>query len=125
MHGVLWSCIHAMHGLWSIHPSAPTRDMTLLSPHLHEHVPERWWRGCTGVSESDAVIVVVDGQTGLQAGDQEVLSWLRQKHPSKKVLLAVNKCDNTGKADIMVRRLCCTGLPGNASHHAPKGIRDV
>ena len=49
------------------------------------------------------MVVVVDGQSGLQVGDEEVLSWLRQKHPGKKVLLAVNKCDNTKKADLMVR----------------------
>ena len=44
-----------------------------------------------GVLEADSLVLLVDGQDGFQAGDREILSWLRQKHPSKKVILAVNK----------------------------------
>ena len=44
-----------------------------------------------GVAEADSLILMVDGQEGLQAGDFEILSWLRQAHPNKKVVLAVNK----------------------------------
>ncbi len=57
----------------------------------------------TGVSEADSLVLLVDGQEGLQAGDREILMWLRQTHPNKKVVLAVNKCENPSKADIMVR----------------------
>ena len=48
------------------------------------------------------LIMLVDGQAGLQPGDRDILDWLRTKHPNKPVVLAVNKCENTQKADIMV-----------------------
>lgn len=59
---------------------------------------------CTGVEEADSVVLLVDGKAGLQPGDREVLDWLRTNHPRKRVTLAVNKCDNVSKADLMVRQ---------------------
>ena len=56
-------------------------------------------QAAAAVVESDSVIMVVDGQTGPTASDEEVLAWLRQSHPGKSVTLAVNKCENVGKAD--------------------------
>ena len=56
-------------------------------------------QAAAAVEESDSVIMVVDGQTGPTASDEEVLMWLRQSHPGKLVTLAVNKCENVGKAD--------------------------
>jgi GTP-binding protein len=56
-------------------------------------------QAAAAVEESDSVILVVDGQTGPTASDEEVLTWLRQSHPGKSVTLAVNKCENVGKAD--------------------------
>lgn len=56
-------------------------------------------QAAAAVIESDSVIMVVDGQTGPTASDDEVLTWLRQSHPGKSVTLAVNKCENVGKAD--------------------------
>lgn len=58
---------------------------------------------CAGVAEADCIVFLADGQAGLQAGDREILAWLRQRHPNKKVTLAVNKCENAAKADLMVR----------------------
>jgi hypothetical protein len=58
----------------------------------------------TGVAEADAIVLMVDGQLGLHAGDQEILDWLRKNHPKKPVTLAVNKCESTVKADLQV---CC------------------
>ena len=58
-------------------------------------------QAAAGVSEADSVVLLVDGQQGLQSGDAEILSWLRQKHPTKPVVLAVNKCENAAKADLM------------------------
>ena len=49
------------------------------------------------------VILLTDGKAGLHSGDKEILSWLRSMHRSKPTLLAVNKCENVGKAAIMVR----------------------
>jgi GTP-binding protein len=54
------------------------------------------------VAEADSIILLVDGQAGLQPGDSEILDWLRHNHPSKPVVLAVNKCESTTKADIQV-----------------------
>ena len=59
------------------------------------------------MEEADSVVLLVDGKAGLQPGDREVLDWLRQNHPRKKVHLAVNKCDNVSKADLMVGRGMC------------------
>lgn len=48
------------------------------------------------------MVLLVDGQMGLQAGDREILQWLRVHHPHKPVLLGVNKCENTMKSDLQV-----------------------
>lgn len=57
----------------------------------------------SGVAEADSLVLMVDGQAGLQPGDQEILDWLRHNHPNKPVILAVNKCESTTKADMQVR----------------------
>lgn len=49
-------------------------------------------------------MLVVDGQYGLHPSDEEVLTWLRQHHPSKPVVLAVNKCESQIKGATQV---CC------------------
>jgi predicted GTPase len=40
-------------------------------------------QAAAAVEESDSVILVVDGQTGPTASDEEVLTWLRQSHPGE------------------------------------------
>ncbi|GLC45491.1 hypothetical protein PLESTM_001741600 [Pleodorina starrii] len=80
-----------------------------------EGLPEAIERqAAAGVAEADSVVLLVDGQAGLQAGDEEILSWLRSNHPSKPVLLAVNKCENSAKADQMVADFWITGLEPHA-----------
>ncbi|MEW5316153.1 MAG: hypothetical protein WDW38_007539 [Sanguina aurantia] len=59
-------------------------------------------QAAAGVAEADTVVLLVDGQMGLQAGDREILQWLRVHHPHKPVLLGVNKCENTMKSDLQV-----------------------
>lgn len=49
------------------------------------------------------MVLVVDGQAGLHPSDAEVLAWLRQHHPSKPVVLAVNKCESTSRGPTQVR----------------------
>ena len=56
------------------------------------------------------LILVVDGQSGLTAADEEVVSWLRRSHPKKPVILAVNKCENSAKADIQAAEFWGLGL---------------
>ncbi|KXZ52494.1 hypothetical protein GPECTOR_9g538 [Gonium pectorale] len=80
-----------------------------------EGLPEAIERqAAAGVSEADTVILLVDGQAGLQAGDEEILAWLRSNHPSKSVMLAVNKCENSAKADQMVADFWGMGLEPHA-----------
>lgn len=63
-----------------------------------------------GVAEAQVLILVVDGQSGLTAADEEVVSWLRRSHPKKPVILAVNKCENSAKADIQTAEFWGLGL---------------
>mmetsp|Transcript_16392 Transcript_16392/g.49130 ORF Transcript_16392/g.49130 Transcript_16392/m.49130 type:complete len:660 (-) Transcript_16392:1075-3054(-) len=56
-------------------------------------------QAAAGIEEAKVLILVVDGQTGITGADEEVVSWLRKTHPKKPVILAVNKCENVGKAD--------------------------
>jgi GTPase len=44
------------------------------------------------LKEASMAIMVVDGQTGATAGDEEIATWLR--HHPVPVLLAVNKCES-------------------------------
>jgi GTPase len=44
------------------------------------------------LSEASVAIMVVDGQMGRTAGDEEIATWLR--HQKLPVLLAVNKCES-------------------------------
>ena len=44
----------------------------------------------------------MDGQVGLTGTDEEIASWLRRSHPTKPVILAINKCENPQKADLQV-----------------------
>ncbi|MCL2928103.1 MAG: ribosome biogenesis GTPase Der [Trichodesmium sp. MAG_R01] len=46
----------------------------------------------TALVEASVAIFVVDGQTGLTGGDEEIAQWLRQQ--TIPILLAVNKCES-------------------------------
>lgn len=67
-------------------------------------------QAAAAVEEADALVLVVDGQTGSTATDEEVLIWLRRSHPGKTVTLAVNKCENVRKADEQAAEFWSTGL---------------
>ncbi|NCJ07137.1 ribosome biogenesis GTPase Der [Synechococcales cyanobacterium C] len=54
-------------------------------PHIRQQVG-------VALSEANVVILVVDGQAGVNAADIEVAQWLRQQ--STPVLVAVNKCES-------------------------------
>ena len=60
-------------------------------------------QAAAGVAEADVVVILTDGQAGVQPGDAEILEWLRTTHPGKAALLAVNKCENQAKAALLVR----------------------
>ena len=59
-------------------------------------------QAAAGVAEANSVVLVVDGQTGLSTADEEIVTWLRRTHPAKSVVLAVNKCESSAKADLQV-----------------------
>lgn len=42
-------------------------------------------QAAAGIAEAVALILVVDGQTGVTGADEEVVSWLRRTHPKKPV----------------------------------------
>lgn len=57
-----------------------------------------------GVAEADSIVLVVDGQSGLHPSDEEVVAWLQRHHPSKPVVLAVNKCESSTQGPTQVRQ---------------------
>ncbi len=59
-------------------------------------------QAAAAVAEANSIVLVMDGQLGLTAADEEIVSWLRRSHPSKPVHLAINKCENPQKADLQV-----------------------
>eukprot|EP00884_Botryococcus_braunii_P023684 jgi/Botrbrau1/99/Bobra.0022s0088.2 len=67
-------------------------------------------QAAAGVKEANTVVMVVDGQEGLTASDSEILTWLRRSHPDKPVLLAVNKCENVQKADLLASEFWALGV---------------
>lgn len=59
----------------------------------------------------------------LQPGDEEILSWLRSNHPSKSLLLAVNKCENVAKVGwrLWRQRAGGVGCSGGGTWQARAG----
>ena len=53
----------------------------------------------TSIEQSDAIVFLVDGQTGINTDDEEVARVLRKT--SKPVFLAVNKVDNPAREDML------------------------
>ena len=73
------------------------------------HLPEAVEAAAAAAAlEADALLVVVDGATGLTAADLDVIQWARsrkggsgkkgEKKKATPLLLAVNKCDNSARA---------------------------
>jgi GTPase len=63
-------------------------------------VAGRFAYSCAGVAEADVVVVLMDGQAGPTAADEEVMDWLRRTHSDKKVVLAVNKCESATRGEL-------------------------
>jgi len=60
------------------------------------------------LAEASAAIFVVDGQTGLTAGDEAIAQWLRTQ--PVPVLLAVNKCESPQQGLIQANEFWGLGL---------------
>lgn len=67
-------------------------------------------RARAGVEEADVVVFVCDGQEGPCASDDEIVSWLRRQHPTKKVVLVVNKCESATQGDVQAAQFWEWGL---------------
>ncbi|KAK9916427.1 hypothetical protein WJX75_002446 [Coccomyxa subellipsoidea] len=67
-------------------------------------------QAAAAVVEADSIVLVMDGQLGLTAADEEIVSWLRRTHPNKALHLAINKCENPQKADMQVSEFWELGL---------------
>ncbi|WP_448380704.1 ribosome biogenesis GTPase Der [Gloeomargarita sp.] len=90
-----------------------------------ELFPQIRQQAMTAMAESQAVIFVVDGQTGPTTGDAEIAQWLRQQ--SLPVLLAVNKCESVTQGWTQAAQFWELGLgepyPISAGHGT--GVGDL
>ncbi|WP_414565644.1 MULTISPECIES: ribosome biogenesis GTPase Der [unclassified Anabaena] len=88
-----------------------------------EFLPLIRQQALTALKEASAAIFVVDGQTGPNAADQEIATWLRQQ--PVPVLLAVNKCESPEQGAIQSSEFWVLGLgepfPISAIHGSGTG----
>ncbi|MEN9218841.1 MAG: ribosome biogenesis GTPase Der [Gloeomargarita sp. DG_2_bins_126] len=90
-----------------------------------EFLPQIRQQAMTAMAESQAVIFVVDGQTGPTAGDAVIAQWLRQQ--PLPVLLAVNKCESVTQGIAQAAQFWELGMgepyPISAGHGS--GVGDL
>jgi len=90
-----------------------------------EFLPQIRQQAMTAMAESQAVIFLVDGQTGPTAGDAEIAQWLRQQ--PLPVFLAVNKCESVTQGLTQAAQFWELGLgepyPISAGHGT--GVGDL
>ncbi len=79
------------------------------------------WQAQQAVAEADVVVFVVDAQTGLVPGDQEVAEVLRRS--GKPVVVAVNKADAPGDAAAVAVEFSALGLGDPVPVSALHGLR--
>jgi GTP-binding protein len=88
-----------------------------------EFLPEIREQAKLAMAEAAVAVVIVDGQQGLTAADEEIAEWLRQQ--SCPVLLAVNKCESPDQGLAMAADFWTLGLgepyPVSAIHGAGTG----
>ena len=63
-----------------------------------------------GVAEADVIVLVCDGQAGPVASEDEIVAWLRRHHPTKKVILAINKCESSSQGDVLAAQFWGYGM---------------
>ncbi len=79
------------------------------------------WQAQQAVAEADVVVLVVDAQSGLVPGDQEVAEVLRRS--GKPVVVAVNKADAPGDAAAAAAEFSALGLGDPIPVSALHGLR--
>jgi GTP-binding protein len=78
----------------------PGKDQEPLSVGSHQFIEEIRSQAEIAIQEADAILFVVDGQSGLTPADREIAQSLRKKQgirdgtPFPPILLVVNKCEN-------------------------------
>jgi GTP-binding protein len=78
----------------------PGKDREPLSVGSHQFIEEIRSQAEIAIQEADAILFVVDGQSGLTPADREIAQSLRKKQgirddaPYPPILLVVNKCEN-------------------------------
>jgi GTP-binding protein len=64
----------------------------------------------SAIESGDVLIMITDGFEGPTSLDTLIMNWLRQKHSHKNIILAVNKCDDASRADLMASSFCELGI---------------
>lgn len=78
----------------------PGKDQAPLSVGSHQFIEEIRIQAETAIREADAILIVVDGQSGVTPADREITESLRKSqkvvdgNPYPPILLVVNKCEN-------------------------------
>ena len=62
------------------------------------------------VREAEALLLVVDGQAGLTAADEELAAWARRRAGGRPIVLAVNKCESTTQGAAQAHEFWGLGL---------------
>jgi GTPase len=74
----------------------PTGNQTILSTASTDFVQEIRIQSLIAIEEADVIVMLVDAEDGITAGDEEVANILRRV--DKPILLAANKSDNENRA---------------------------
>lgn len=78
----------------------PGKDQAPLSIGSHQFIEEIRFQAQLAIQEAEAILFVVDGQSGVTPADREITESLRKSQkivdgsPYPPILLVVNKCDN-------------------------------
>ncbi|HEY9697829.1 MAG TPA: ribosome biogenesis GTPase Der [Trichocoleus sp.] len=73
-----------------------------------EFLPLIRQQAMAALAEASAAILVVDGQGGITAADEEIANWLRLQ--TVPVLVAVNKCESVGQGMAQAAEFWSLGL---------------
>ncbi|KAH7543546.1 hypothetical protein FEM48_Zijuj02G0195500 [Ziziphus jujuba var. spinosa] len=67
-------------------------------------------QAAAAIEESSVIVLVVDGQAGLTAADEEIADWLRKNYSNKCIVLAVNKCESPRKGILQATEFWALGF---------------
>lgn len=92
-----------------------------------EYLPLIRQQALMAISQAQAVLLVVDGQAGPTAADQDIAHWLRTQPQMPPVFLVVNKCESPTQGLTQAAEFWAMGFgepwPVSASHGS--GVGDL